>query len=103
MQLDPVRRVTEAVAWLSERVDAIFVHFDVNVIDRGLFPLANYPQCNGLEIDQAMAILDQALSSSKVKSLTITEVNPNNDPDDGRMVQRIVDGVVDGMKRRKLG
>ena len=101
VQHNPVESTKEAISWLNERVDVIFVHFDVDVIDSGQFPLANYPHYNGLGIDQAMAVLDQVLSSPKVKSLTITEVNPNNDPA-GVMVQRIVDGVVHGMARRQL-
>lgn len=101
VQSDPGRCTKEALAWLSERVDVIFVHFDVDVIDSGEFPLANYPHYNGIGIDEAMTVLDQTLSAPKVKSLTITEVNPNNDPD-GVMVQRIVDGVIHGMSRRKL-
>jgi arginase len=101
VQRSPVVSAKEAIAWLNERVDVIFVHFDVDVIDSGQFPLANYPHYNGLGIDQAMAVLDQVLSTPEVKSLTITEVNPNNDPN-GRMVQRIVEGVVHGMARRQL-
>lgn len=101
VQADPVGCVTQAIHWLGERVDVIFVHFDVDVIDSGQFPLANYPHYKGLSIDQSMAVLDQALNAPKVNSLPITEVNPNNDAD-GRMIQQIVDGVVHGMARRKL-
>lgn len=101
VQGNPIACAREAITWLSERVDLIFVHFDVDVIDSGEFPLANYPHYNGLGIDEAMAVLDEVLSVPKVKSLTITEVNPNNDSD-GTMVTRIVDGVVHGMARRQL-
>lgn len=101
VQSDPIGCAKAALAWLSQMVDTIFVHFDVDVIDSGQFPLANYPHYNGLGIDQAMSVLDQVLSAPNVRSLTITEVNPNNDPD-GAMVRRVVDGVVHGMTRRKL-
>ena len=86
--------------WLEEEADMIFVHFDVDVIDSGEFPLANYPHYNGMDIDAAISVLDQVLSNPKVRSLTITEVNPNNDPD-GTMIQQIVDGVVYGLSKRK--
>ena len=68
VQQDPVGSATKAIAWLNERVDVIFVHFDVDVIDSGEFPLANYPHYNGLGIDQAMAALDEVLSVPKVKA-----------------------------------
>lgn len=89
----------QALRWLSERVDVIYVHFDVDVIDCAEFPLANYPHYSGIDAEKAFAALEEALASEKVHALTVTEVNPNNDPD-GVMVGRVVDAVTQGMKRR---
>ena len=96
----PVRCAKEALKWLKERVDVIYVHFDVDVIDSGLYPLANYPHYAGLDFEEAMTVLHEALKCDIVHGLTLTEVNPNNDPD-GTMVQRLVDGVVKGMAQRR--
>jgi arginase len=96
---DPAGYAKKALEWLSARADIIYVHFDVDVIDSGEFPLANYPHYAGLMFDEAMAALKVFLGNEKVKGLTVTEVNPNNDPS-GQMVQRLVDGIVDAMDGR---
>jgi arginase len=96
---DPASYAKKALEWLSARVDIIYVHFDVDVIDSGEFPLANYPHYAGLMFDEAMAALKVFLASDRVKGLTVTEVNPNNDPS-GQMVERLVDGIVDAMDGR---
>ncbi|KAK3680359.1 hypothetical protein LTR37_021301 [Vermiconidia calcicola] len=97
---DPSVCAEKALAWLQDRVDVIYVHFDVDVIDSGESPLANYPHYAGLEFSQAMSALQAVLQHRKVKGLTLTEVNPNNDPD-GDMIVRLVDGLVEGVKQRK--
>lgn len=78
----------------------VYVHFDCDVIDSGEFPLANYPHYAGLTFETAMDALGVFLADTCVRGLTVTEVNPNNDPS-GVMVTRLVDGVVKGFKLRK--
>ena len=46
-----------------------------------------------------MDALREILSSDIVRGLTLTEINPNNDPD-GWMVRQLVEAVVEGMARR---
>lgn len=99
---DPVASASAALDWLEERRSNILLHLDVDVIDCGEFPLGNYPHYAGLKAEEAFAALEVFLASPKVKALTITEVNPNNDPD-GRMVGMVVDAVVRGFQRRGRG
>jgi arginase family enzyme len=96
---DPVAAADAALEWLESRRNNILLHLDVDVIDCGEFPLANYPHYAGLMAEEAFAALEVFLASPKVKALTITEVNPNNDPD-GRMVGRLVEAVVRGIQKR---
>ena len=100
VRADPVARGREALEWLAERVDAIYVHFDVDVIDSGEFPLANYPHYAGLEAKEALDVLQDVLADERVHGLTLTEINPNNDPH-GTMVKQIADTIVQGLMRRK--
>ncbi|KAK3712303.1 hypothetical protein LTR37_009165 [Vermiconidia calcicola] len=98
---DPAGCAEQALAWLQDRLDVIYVvHFDVDVIDSGESPLANYPHYAGLEFSQAMSALQAVLQHRKVKGLTLTEITRNNDPD-GVMIVRLVDGLVEGMEQRK--
>ena len=56
------------------------MHFDVDVLHTGLFPLANFPHFAGLTLDQASACLEEFAGGEKFGGLVITEVNPGNDP-----------------------
>ena len=96
---DPAGTATEALTWLESKVDKIVVHFDLDVIDTGKFPIGNYPHYGGLQFDEAMTALQLFARSEKLLSLVITEVNPNNDPS-GRMLGMLVDGIVDAFAGR---
>lgn len=97
---DPVGTAKKAVEWLEARVDVIFLHFDVDVIDSAEFPLANFPHYAGLMADEALSAAKVFLRSEKLKGMVLTEVNPNNDPD-GSMVRKLVDGIVEGFAERR--
>lgn len=92
----PAHTAEEAFNWLNERVDKIIVHFDVDVIDSGKFPLGNFPHYGGLDFDEVMTALKVFIRHDKVVALVVTEVNPNNDPT-GEMMERLVGGIVDSL------
>jgi arginase family enzyme len=99
---NPATTARAALNYLSEQgCDAILVHFDVDVIDSGEFPLANFPHYAGLQFEQAAEALNIFLSEANgLLGLALTEVNPNNDPS-GDMVTRLVDAVTDGLHRKR--
>ena len=43
VQKGPIKEATAVLKWMEDRVDYIFVHLDVDVIDPGLYPLGNVP------------------------------------------------------------
>jgi arginase len=99
VQKDPKAVAKEAMAWLEDRCDGVFVHFDVDVIDSSEFPLGNFPHYAGLAFEEAIAALEVFVKSEKFVGLVITEVNPGNDGS-GEMVKRLVDSVVGAFKGR---
>ncbi|KAJ5624327.1 hypothetical protein N7510_000636 [Penicillium lagena] len=96
---NPTKAAVEALTWLESRVDKIVVHFDLDVIDTGQFPIGNYPHYAGLEFDEAMTALRVFAGSEKVMGLVVTEVNANNDPS-GKMLEMLVDGIVNAFSKR---
>ncbi|KAG8530430.1 uncharacterized protein KY384_004932 [Bacidia gigantensis] len=100
VEKDPIECARQAVSWLEERVDVILLHFDVDVIDSGLFPLANYPHYAGLDFDTAMDAVTVFIESPKVLSMVITEVNPNNDSL-GMMITQLVDRLVTALRAKR--
>lgn len=97
VQADPIACAMETLAWLDKGVDKIFLHFDVDVIDSGRFPLADYPHYAGLNVKQAMDVLKVFLGDERVMGYVVTEINVNNDLD-GEMVRSLVEGIVEGFR-----
>lgn len=84
---------------LEDRCEIILLHFNVDVIDSGTFPLANYPIPGGLSFEQAMATLEVFLMCEQLCAVFVTGVNPLNDPE-GKMVEKLVDGILKALRVR---
>jgi arginase len=80
VRADPAGQARQALRYLDRRCDSYLVHFDVDVLHTGLFPLANFPHFAGLTLAEAGACLDEFTSGEKFGGLVITEVNPGHDP-----------------------
>ena len=80
VRADPAGEARRARAYLERRVGSYLVHFDVDVLHTGLFPLANFPHFAGLTLDQASTCLNEFADGEKFGGLVITEVNPDHDP-----------------------
>ncbi len=78
---DPTVRAAAALSRLEARVDSVLVHLDVDVLDTGLFPLANFPHLAGLTVSEVARCLSVFCSSDAFAGLVLTEVNPDHDPD----------------------
>ena len=76
------------------------VHFDVDVLHTGLFPLANFPHFAGLTLDQAATCLDEFAGGEGFGGLVITEVNPDHDSG-GQLLRTLADRVVRALARTR--
>ena len=94
---DPERAAVRAIAALEPDVDRILVHLDVDVIDFTDLPLSeNAGRNTGLSFEHAARALRVLLSSPKLAALTVTEVNPDHDPD-GTALGRLVGGLAEAL------
>ena len=91
---DPAGRAAAALARLERRAGSVLVHFDVDVLDTGAFPLANYPHFAGLTLDEAAVCLGTFCRSAAFGGLVVTEINPDHDPE-GDLIPALI-GVVCG-------
>jgi arginase len=89
---DPAARAAAALARLEPRAGALLVHFDVDVLDTGAFPLANFPHFAGLRLAEAAVCLRSFCQSPKFAGLVVTEVNPGHDPE-GDLIPALIDTV----------
>lgn len=94
---DPALRDKQALCFLEERVDYIFVHFDVDAIDGTTFPLANVPNRTGAGFEEVMTAVTIFLRSPKVCRLCVAEVNVDHDPE-LKMSSMLVEQLVKGLK-----
>jgi arginase len=91
----PSLAALRALSLFDESLDAIAVHFDVDVIDFTDAPLSEHTGRNiGLKQDIAIAALRTILHHNRVTSLTITELNPDHGAADGSTVRRFADALV---------
>ena len=97
----PVERAAEALTRLEERVRAIAVHFDVDVMDSAEIPLADWPHYDALSFGDAMRCLRVFVGSPKLAALVVTEINPDNDPD-GLLVRQFIDAFAEAMQVQAL-
>ena len=93
VRADPVGEAQRARGYLDRRSVSYLVHFDVDVLHTGLFPLANYPHFAGLTLDEVSACLNEFARGERVGGLVITEVNPDHDPS-GQLLRALTARVV---------
>jgi arginase len=98
VRADPAGQARAALAYLERRVGAYLVHFDVDVLHTGLFPLANFPHFAGLTLDQVGTCLNEFTRGKKFGGLVITEVNPDHDPG-GELLGRLAAMVAGALAR----
>ena len=93
VRADPAGEAQRARGYLDRRSVSYLVHFDVDVLHTGLFPLANYPHFAGLTLDEVSACLNEFARGERFGGLVITEVNPDHDPS-GRLLRALTTRVV---------
>ena len=77
---DPAEAARAARAYLAARTGRYLLHFDVDVLHTGLFPVANYPHFAGLTLDEVQAAVTEFTAGPAFGGLVVTEVNPDHDP-----------------------
>jgi arginase len=93
---DPEGAASEALALLAD-ADRILVHFDVDTVDFMDLPVSeNAGRNEGLAFDVATRALSTLIADPRFAALTVTEVNPEHDPD-GTAVPRLVDGLTESL------
>jgi arginase len=92
VRADPAGEARRALAYLDRRCGSYLVHFDVDVLHTGAFPLANFPHFAGLSLDEVSACLDVFAGGERFGGLVITEVNPDHDPS-GELLKTLVTRV----------
>jgi arginase len=71
----------------------LIVHFDVDAVDSGDLPLANFPHYGtGVPLAVARQVLSILLAAPTLSAVALTEVNPSYDPS-GHSLDRYIEAV----------
>lgn len=71
----------------------LIVHFDVDAVDSGDLPLANFPHYGtGVPLVAAQQVLTGLFAAPRLAAVVLTEVNPSYDPD-GDSLARYIEAV----------
>jgi arginase family enzyme len=71
----------------------LIVHFDVDAVDSGDLPLANFPHYGtGVPLSAARRVLSVLFAAPRLSAVVLTEVNPGYDPD-GDSLARYTEAV----------
>lgn len=103
VRADPGGCAGAALAALQRHSDGIVLHFDVDAVDSGDLPLANFPHYGtGVTLHQAGEVLRVVAGAADIAAIVLTEVNPGNDPD-GKQLRRYVETVGGALAAGLLG
>jgi arginase len=90
---NPVDVADRAIAAVSAHSSAVVLHFDVDAVDSGDLPLANFPHYGtGVTLATATTALARLATVPGLSAVVLTEVNPSYDPS-GAHLARYVDAV----------
>jgi arginase len=82
----------EAAATLADR--RAWLHIDLDVLDELALPAVTYPQPQGLQWDELVALLRPLARAPNLLGLSIADFNPDRDPEAvhaGRVVEALAD------------
>jgi arginase family enzyme len=80
----------EAEARLGEVTDGVWLHIDLDVLDREELPAVSYPQAGGLSWDELRELIAPLARSRHLIGASVADLNPDLDPD-GRYAARVVE------------
>ena len=94
-----VAAAKDALAHLHADSREYVIHLDTDLISNEEFPAVNVPAPGGLPLADVQAALSEALRSNFLVGLTVTQYNPDKDPD-ASAGKKLVDLLVESLSVR---
>jgi arginase len=101
VRADPVGCARGALAAVRG-ARTLIVHFDVDAVDSGDLPLANFPHYGtGVPLAVAREVLSVLFAAPALSAVVLTEVNPSYDPAGNslhRYIEMVTGALITGLK-----
>jgi arginase len=81
IELAALDRLPRAVDQLAHRVDNIYLHLDLDVLDPGISPGVNFSAPGGISPDQLFDAVKHVIATGKLRAAAIANFNPDRDRD----------------------
>jgi len=81
---------------LSNQLDGLWIHLDVDVLEDSIMPAVDYRQSDGIGFSDLSQLLRILLASKNVVGMTITIFNPRLDFG-GSIARKLVSSIVNGL------
>ncbi len=75
-------RLPDAIDDLAARVETIYLHLDLDVLDPQISPGVNFSEPGGITPDQLFTVVKHVMATGKLGAATIANFNPDRDRDD---------------------
>jgi arginase len=102
VRADPVGCARSALSAVQE-ASRLIVHFDVDAVDSGDLPLANFPHYGtGVPLAVARQVLSALFTAPALSAVVLTEVNPSYDPSGDsldRYIKAVTGALISGLDR----
>ena len=87
---DPAGAAARALAAIAPASGPLVVHFDVDTVDSGDLPLANFPHYgSGVRLSHVVTCLQVLRAAPAFAGLVLTEVNPTHDPGGAQLARYV--------------
>lgn len=90
---------SEAVSRLADKVDEIYIHVDLDVLDPTLVPSSSTPSPRGMSLRQLVTLLDTVFATGKVGVVGVAGLNPGGGQRGQRSVQSAQALLVESIPR----
>jgi arginase len=81
IKLAALDALPRAVDQLAQRVDNIYLHLDLDVLDPGISPGVNFSAPGGISPEQLFDAVKQVVATGKLRAAAIANFNPDRDRD----------------------
>jgi arginase len=89
----PLDELPQAVDEIAARVNTIYLHLDLDVLDPSVSPGVNFSEPGGISPDQLFDAVKYVIATGKLDAAAITNFNPDRDPENRTL--RIVEELVE--------